>query len=452
MTFTVADALLAQTVTPGALDTAFIKGPGADGFVRVVAVQPDGKIVLGGNFSTVRGANNALITRLTPDGSSDPGFSSQFLTPVLQSRIYTVGFQINGSIVAAGLFSGVGSIFRTNIARLQADGSVDPTFNPGAGPSGLVRILALQPDGRIIIGGEFTTVNNTNRNRIARLNADGSLDTSFNPGLGADNSVRTVALLPGGQILVGGQFTSFDGHSSKYLVRLNSDGTLDTTFPQGTGPDNSLYFISPQPDGTMIIAGDFTSVNGTNINRIARLQPDGSLDDSFMPPGGAVGGPVYQVIVQLTGKIVVGGAFTSLDGMSFNHLGRLNTDGSLDLAFNPGAGASDMVLSLAMQTDGKLLAGGLFATYDQTPVGMFARIYGEPPYPVLMIQPTGSGQLVISWPASASAYTLQTTAALNPSDWQTVTNTPVLQGDHLTVTLPASQPTQFYRLFAHLNQ
>src|SRR5215831_17900600 len=112
MSLTVPDAVVGQTA--GALDTTFNKGAGADGFVRVVAVQRDGKVLLGGNFATVRGVNNALIARLNSDGSSDAEFSSQFLTPVLQSRIYTVGLQTNGSILAAGLFTGVGTLFRKN--------------------------------------------------------------------------------------------------------------------------------------------------------------------------------------------------------------------------------------------------------------------------------------------------------------------------------------------------
>src|SRR5258708_29454398 len=117
------NAAWAQTNTPGALDATFIKGAGADGFVRVVAVQPNGKVLLGGNFSTVRGFNNALITRLNSDGTSDPGFTSAFLPPILDARIYMVGVQTDARLLVAGMFTGVGVTFRTNIARLRADGS-----------------------------------------------------------------------------------------------------------------------------------------------------------------------------------------------------------------------------------------------------------------------------------------------------------------------------------------
>jgi uncharacterized delta-60 repeat protein len=345
------------------------------------------------------------------------------------------------------LFTEAGSSFRTNIARLNSDGSLDESFDALGGPSGLVRIVVLDSNGRILIGGEFTAVDGTPRNRIARLNSGGLLDGSFNPGAGASDVVRTVAVLPTGQILIGGLFTSFDGNSKPYLARLNSDGTLDQSFPAGTGPNNNVYFVSPQADGTILISGDFTSVNGTGINRIARLKQDGSLDSSFSPTGGVLGGAVYHVLTQANGRIILGGAFTAVNGTALNRLARLNTDGSLDMTFNPGAGASDMILSLAIQNDGMILAGGLFSTYAGTEVGMIARVYGDASAPVLSIQDAGNHQIVVSWPSWASSFTLQAVDALSGAGWQTVTNIPVVQSDKLGVTLPVGTTgTGFFRL------
>ena len=436
---------LASAQTPGALDKTF-DGAAADGFLRVVSVQPDGKVLAGGNFGVIRGVTSPLIARLNSDGTSDSNFVSAFALPVLAARIYTIALQKDGGILTAGLFTNVGGTFRTNIARLLPDGSLDKSFNSGAGPSGLVRILALQPDGKILLAGEFTTVNQTNLNRIARLNADGSLDASFDPGSGANNIVRSVALLPSGQILVGGLFTSFNGRPSAFFVRLNSNGTQDTSFPAGSGPNGDIYFIAPQTNGTMLIGGDFTAVNGTNISRIARLQPDGSLDASFVPVSGAQGGPVYHVIRQTNGKIVIGGGFTSVNGVALNRLARLNTDGSLDTDFNPGSGASDLVLSLAIQNDGMLLAGGLFVTYNGTSVGMLARVFGDSVYPLMTVASVASEQLQLSWPSWASAYTLQAATRLVPADWQNVTNTAILQGDQLSISVPSTGGVQFFRL------
>ena len=434
--------------TPGSLDTSFQKGAGPDGFLRVVAVQPDGGILAGGNFTEVRGRTNALIARLNPDGSADSAFTSPFPLPVLNTRIYTIGLETNGRLVVGGLFTNVSGTFRTNIARLQADGSLDKSFDAGAGPAGLVRIVALQPDGRIILGGEFTTVNQTNRNRIARLNSDGSLDTSFDPGAGANDIVRSVALLASGKILVGGLFTAFDGQPAPYLARLNSNGSLDASFPVGGGPNGAVYFIAPQTDGTLFIGGEFTSVNGVSSSGVAHLKADGSVDSLFAPGNSVQGGPVYHVIRQTNGRIVIGGGFTSVKGATANRLARLNSDGSPDSTFNIGTGPSDLVLSLAIEADGKLLAGGLFGTYNGTTVGPLARIYGDTPLPSVTVGPFDSGNVLISWPAWASGYGLQATSQLVPASWQAVTNGVTLQGDSQTVSTPTSAPAQFYRLVA----
>jgi len=331
----------AQVPQPGALDTNFISGPGADGYVRVVAVQSDAKVLLGGTSYTVRGVSNAALSRLNGDGTPDLSFSSPFANSEYRT-IYTVAVLGDGRILAAGTFSKVGSTYRTNIARLNPDGSVDPSFDPGgvfASGGGLVRILAVQPDQQIIIGGEFTTTNRTSLNRIARLKPNGSLDLGFSPGTGADNTVRSVALQADGKVLVGGLFSTFNGSARRFLARLNSSGSLDVSFPAGSGPDNTVYFVAPQPDGTIYIAGTFASVNGIAMNGVARLRADGSLDPSFNPPGGAVGGAVYHLLRQTNGKIVIGGAFSTVNGLPVNRFARLEADGSLDASFALGLGS-----------------------------------------------------------------------------------------------------------------
>jgi uncharacterized delta-60 repeat protein len=282
------------------------------------------------------------------DGTIDPGFTSPFPTPVLASRLYTTGIQTNGQILVGGLFTAIGGTFRTNIARIQPNGDVDSSFNALGGPSGLVRVLAIQPDGKVLIGGEFTLVNNIARSRIARLNTDGTLDTSFDPASGANDIIRAVALLPSGQILVGGLFTSFAGTPKPYLARLNSDGSLDASFPTGSGPDNNVYFILVEQSGSLIISGDFTAMNGAAANRVARLGSDGTLDPGFQPPSSVLGGPVYHVLTQANGRLVLGGGFTSINGVGLNRLARLNGNGTLDSSFNSGSG-----LHRAKATNGK---------------------------------------------------------------------------------------------------
>ena len=137
-----------------------------------------------------------------------------------------------------------------------------------------------------------------------------------------------------------------------------------------------------------------------------------------------------------------------MNGVSLSRLARLQPDGSLDPGFNPGAGASDTVLTLVMQSDGGLVAGGLFTTYDGTNVGMIARVDGDPVTPTMTAGLPDSGHIAVSWPAWATGYALQTTERLQPVDWQRVTNQATLRDDRLSITLPLAAASQFYRLIS----
>jgi uncharacterized delta-60 repeat protein len=205
---------------------------------------------------------------------------------------------------------------------LDTTGALDLTFNVGTGASSWVSNIVLQPDGKIIIGGGFTTYNGTARNYIARLNADGTLDSSFNPGAGANSTVYSIALQPDGKILIGGQFTTYYDTNRNGVARLNSDGTLDSSFNPGGGANGTVTSIALQPDGMIIIGGNFTTYNGTARNRIARLKADGTLDTIFNPGIGA-NFDINTTTIQPDGMIVIGGNFTSYNGVTRNYLARL---------------------------------------------------------------------------------------------------------------------------------
>jgi len=150
-------------------------------------------------------------------------------------------------------------------------GTLDTSFDPGTGPNAFVYSTAIQTDGKILIGGIFASYNGTARSCIARVNSDGSLDTSFDPGTGADISTEVFAIQNDGKIIIGGNFTSYNGSARNYIARLNADGTLDTTFDPGTGADVFVHTTTIQSDGKLIIGGEFTDYNGNAINRVARL-------------------------------------------------------------------------------------------------------------------------------------------------------------------------------------
>ena len=281
---------IARLNTDGSIDEGFNPGVGADfiGSVSAMAQQVDGTIVIGGRFARLGGGgfsetgltrNN--IGRLNADGSVDETFD-----PGANSTVLAIALQPDGKMIVAGEFTalgggGTGTTPRNRIGRLNADGSVDATFDPGANE--IIWTCVLQPDGKILLGGEFTTVGGgpgtTTRNRIARLNADGSLDTSFNPG--ANGAVRALAVQPDGKILVGGYFTTFGGGGTgtvtrNRIARLNPDGSLDMTF--NPGANDQVETLLAQPDGKILFGGWFTKLGGgtgtTTRNRIGRFLAD----------------------------------------------------------------------------------------------------------------------------------------------------------------------------------
>ncbi|MCL5097864.1 MAG: hypothetical protein M1608_10145, partial [Candidatus Omnitrophica bacterium] len=223
-----------------------------------------------------------------------------------------------------------------------------PPYNPTPGANNTVYALEIQPDGKAIIGGDFTAVNAVTRNRVARLNSDGSLDTEFKIGTGADGSVAAVQIQVDGKILIGGGFTSFNGLTRYSLARLNDNGSLDAAFNPGTGINGPVRAMAVTDQNQVIIGGDFTEINGISRNAIARLNPDGTLDATF-DPGSGVNGTVYAVAAQSDGRLVIGGDFTLVNGLNFNSIARLNSDGSVDPNFNPGSGADGAVYALLVR-------------------------------------------------------------------------------------------------------
>ena len=341
-------------------DIGFGFGVGANGEILTTAIQPDGKIIIGGNFTTYNGTTRNRIARLNTDGSLDTTFNPG---SGASHSIQTMVIQSDGKIIIGGYFTNYNGAARNRIARLNTDGSLDMTFFYGTGTNGWIYSIILQSDGKIIIGGDFTTYNGTTRNLIARLNTDGSLDVTFNPGSGANYVIYTTAIQSDGKIIIGGAFTSYNGSARACIARLNTDGSLDATFNPGIGANNVIYTIAIQSDGKIIIGGDFTTYNGASRNRIARLNTDGTLDTTFNSGTGA-STLISTATIQSDGKIIVGGNFTTYNGTAKNRIARLNNDGTLDTTFNLGSGASSKIQITAIQPDGKIITGGWFTTYN----------------------------------------------------------------------------------------
>lgn len=314
-----------------------------------------------------------LAASLFSPATAAPGDLDSFDANVSGGSVNAIAVQPDGKILIAGGFFSVNGVTRPRLARLNADGSLDTGFDPK--PNNSVNCIAVQDDGKILVGGVFINFQpngapvTTSRNRLARLNPDGTLDTAFDPNPSA--AVDCIALQEDGKILVGGLFTSFQPNGAlssttrNRIARLNPDGTLDTGFdPNASSPVRS---IAVQPNGKIVIGGDFIFLqpNGapsaTVIRRIARLNANGTIDPSI---DYLVSGEVLCVALQADGKILLGGFFTGLlangapSGVVRNRIARLNADGTIDAFFDPNASA--YVNTMAIQADGKILLGGNF--------------------------------------------------------------------------------------------
>src|SRR5947207_3089220 len=246
--------------------------PNTNGMVRVIVVQPDGKILVGGDFPS-----------LSPNGGAE--------------------------------------VMRNRIARLNPDGTLDAAFDPNANSA--VYSIALQADGKILAGGDFNGANSIGgqtRNRIARLDATTGLADSFNQN--ASNTLLSIAVQADGKILLGSDSTSIGGQTRNRIARLDATTGLADSFDPNA--DNDLISIAVQADGKILAAGFFTSIGGQMRNRIARLDATTGLADSFNPNANY---EVLSIAVQADGKILAGGNFngtSSIGGQSRNGMARLD--------------------------------------------------------------------------------------------------------------------------------
>ncbi|NDA66167.1 MAG: hypothetical protein EBY09_05925, partial [Verrucomicrobia bacterium] len=349
-------------IPAGSLDTTYTSS-GADSAIYTLALQPDGNLLVGGDFTGVNGVSRNRLARLNATGALDPVFNPGGANGSIRSiLVYDHGFN-TGRILVSGFFTQVSGTNRSRIARLNQGGSVDLTFDPGAGADNAIYAVALQPDDKVVIGGGFSTFNGIGRNFIARLNENGTLDNTFDPGTGANGPVYAVAVQPDGKVLIGGDFTMVNGVALTNLARLNGNGSVDTSFNIGSGASSTVRSLLVQTDGKILMAGSFTNYAGNAVGRVARLDAAGGLDTSFNTGGVGADNAVFFMTVQRDGKMLLGGDFTRFNGVSRNRFTRLNPDGTTDPTINIGTGANNFIAAIALQTDDKIILAGGFTTF-----------------------------------------------------------------------------------------
>jgi uncharacterized delta-60 repeat protein len=405
-----ASTLIYGQTQSGTLDLSF----GTDGKVTTdfagsgdeataVAVQADRKLIVAGQ-ATINSGSDFAVARYDSNGTLDPSFgtggkvTTDFGSPYEVAT--SVAVQPDGKIVVAG-GSVIGDLSDFALARYDTDGTLDTGFGAGGkvltdfGVSAQAYSVAVEPDGRIVVAGE-ANIDGNNDFELVRYNSDGTLDTTF----GSGGKVSTefglleqgfsyalgysLALQPDGKIVVSGEAFMGDG-SDFALARYNNDGTLDASFGTGGkvttnvgGRRDAAFSVAIQPDGTIIVAGLANIGRGSGF-ALARYESDGALDTTFGSGGevttdfglldqGFSVAHASSLAVQPDGKIVAGGG-AFLNGGFHSALAQYNSNGSLDTGFGIGGrvttifgGSADKVSSIVVQPDGRIVAAGRAAT------------------------------------------------------------------------------------------
>ena len=389
--------------TDGTLDLPFNAGNLTNGQVLAAVLQPDGKVLVSGEFSKVHGVTRLGIARLNADGTLDQSFDPG--TTALDADSITL--QPDGKIIIITNLSST-----INLARLNGNGSRDTSFNPSRGISldgmddgsgaatnpGTVYSVVLQPDGKVVVVGQFFFVItapgvSVPRSCIARFNSDGSFDPSYNPGTGfesdnpsplAAHAVRQSLGANSGKIVIQGSFDRFDGHPVSGLVRINPDASYDSTFTTSFGTDpSSISGLFAQSNDQIVVFGTFTSFRGVACSSIVRLNSSGVVDSGFNTAAFQDYGDVAEIAAvaqQPNGKLIVAGYFHSLGSATANNVARLETTGVRDASFGgtgADASASNVSAVFVRTSDGKIFVAGYFSSYGGAPRNNMAWANGD---------------------------------------------------------------------------
>jgi uncharacterized delta-60 repeat protein len=372
------------SATPGPV---FFSGQGFNNVVIPIStVSGTNKLYIGGAFTAYpSGSTLNRIVRVNQDGTRDntfqigTGFSAT--VNVIKEDTST------GNVYVGGTFTNYSGVGVNRIVRLKPDGFIDTTFNIGTGfINGTVTDIALQPDGKVVVVGGITGYNGTNIAKIVRLNTDGSIDSGFQTtsgftgALGAVNP-QNVIIDSAGKIVVAGQMTGFSTTSIGRFVRLNSDGTLDTAFQAnaGTGFNGQAYGgVNQLSNGQYIVCGDFTNYNGTSKTRVARINNNGTLDNTFgLSP--TLNNFVLASILDSQENIYLHGAFTNFGGVTGqNFMGKITSGGTYDLSYtfssSLNATPATIGVQIKVENSGSIILGGAFTSFSgQTGINRILR-------------------------------------------------------------------------------
>ena len=370
-------------------DEQFVESSGiSNGSIFQLLIGNDYKLYLGGSFgsySNISGADYIIATSL--NGTYDSTFD---VNPKPNNNVYSITEQSNGKIIVAGAFTTIGGVNSSYLARLNTDGSVDTSFNNGNIPIINNKVfrkdcMVVDSQDRIYVGGIFTSAGSNSAKGLVRLLPDGTYDSTFDTTIGFSNSsnyrdIQTIRILSDGKILVVGQFNLYNDITRNYIAKLNLDGTIDESFLHTTGANSSLFTAAELTDGSILLGGAFTQYNGTPANKLVKVDSNGNIDNTFDIGAGPVassGNPlVTGILVQPSGKIIlaISNNADTWDGVTADVVIRLNSDGSRDTTWNSGGiGFEDSefnipaVYDLVPQINGNIIFAGRFTSYNGVP-------------------------------------------------------------------------------------
>jgi uncharacterized delta-60 repeat protein len=357
--------LLVRLNTNGEVDPSFKieSRQGVLNFISLhaIAIQPDGKIIIGGSVASGIDSIHGYCKRINTDGSTDAAFNPFTKSTVINA----ISIQSNGKIILSGFYknNSIQKPYSINtLERMHADGSSDPTLNNYSATEGVEfnnYSTSIQADGKIILGGTFRHP----QSGITRLNSDGAADIHFNEVTGANGRISTLVKQLNGKFLIAGSFSSYNGMGCRRFTRINADGSLDTKFnEQVNAIDASVNCIALQSDQKIILGGAFILNNRTQFNNIVRLNANGTEDATFNT-GNVIVGNVASINIQADDKIIISGSLISYNGIPVNGIIRLNKDGSLDPAFMLDSSVPSNHLVSKLQQDGKILIGNYDKLY-----------------------------------------------------------------------------------------
>ncbi|MBX2972643.1 MAG: delta-60 repeat domain-containing protein [Flavobacteriales bacterium] len=341
--------------------------------VNDAAVMADGSIVVGGNFNLHDGRTRRMVSRVRPNGLMD----TTFVPADIGAPVNAVLALPDGKMIVGGGFGSVVSVPQRGIARLNANGTLDTGFNPGLGfqsgtSNGNVSHLLLQPDGRVIVAGGFNRFNGASVPSLVRLNSDGSLDATFNVGTGFNATIEDMALQPDGKVLIAGWFTTVNGTSRPGIARLQATGALDTGFAPTLGGGSQCSALALRADGKVWLSGNFSSVNGVPRQNFVLLTTTGATDPGFVPAAMASNG-VNSLAAQADGKLLVGKHMNNPNGEARDYLSRFNADGSIDAQF-AGVDFDGSILHVSLMPDQRMIVVGAFEKYGTRGEHVFTRL------------------------------------------------------------------------------